>query len=93
MSINEKEKSLFDFFKNREEKETISIDSQDEMQIKNAVFSTIGSAEIMADIFELFTIKFIQAHSEVIDSLAPEYTHDEESLHRYMEYKYKESKI
>ncbi len=92
MKNKENEKSLVDFFKNREVNEALNIDSHDEKQIKNAVFSTIGSAEILADIFELFTIKFIQSQTEVIDSICPDFEQDEDQLMRFLEKKYNESK-
>lgn len=41
-----------------------------DLRIKNAVFSTIDSASLVADIIDLFTSKFIQAQSEVVHNIS-----------------------
>jgi hypothetical protein len=85
---NNNEQSLFDFFKNREENAAISLEKSDDMDIKNAVFSTIDSAETFADIFELFTLKFFESHAEIMNTIPDsQFTVDENTLFEYFEKK------
>jgi hypothetical protein len=65
-----------------------------DVEIKDAVFSTIDSASLVADIIDLFTLKFIQAQAEVINNVPEsEYGNNEkEKLFKFLEKKYKESK-
>jgi hypothetical protein len=65
-----------------------------DVEIKDAVFSTIDSASLVADIIDLFTFKFIQAQAEVINSVPDnEYgANEKEKLFKFLEKKYKESK-
>ena len=65
--MENKEKSLMSLFKQLGKKSEKS--ETPDLTIKNAVFSTIDSASVVADMVDLFTFKFIQAQSEVISSL------------------------
>ena len=38
-------------------------------QIKNAVFSTLDTTSLVADIIDLFTVRFVQAQAEVLDAI------------------------
>ena len=65
-----------------------------DVEIKEAVFSTIDSASLVADMIDLFTFKFVQAQAEVINSVPDsEYgLNEKEKLFKFLEKKYKESK-
>lgn len=65
-----------------------------DLKLKDAVFTTIDSASLVADIVELFTFKFIQAQAEVINSVPDsEYgSNEKEKLFKFLEKKYKENK-
>ena len=73
--MENKEKNLLNLFKQLG-KESEKLETPD-LTIKNAVFSTIDSASVAADMLDLFTFKFLQAQSEVISSLPePENEYD-----------------
>jgi phosphoribosylaminoimidazole carboxylase (NCAIR synthetase) len=55
---------LFKEWGNRTEK----IDLPD-LKLKDAVFSTIDATSLVADIVDLFTVKFVQAQAEVLDAV------------------------
>ncbi len=38
-------------------------------QIKNAVFSTLDTTSLIADMIDLFTVRFVQAQAEVLDAI------------------------
>ncbi len=65
-----------------------------DLKIKDAVFSTIDSASLVADMIDLFTFKFVQAQAEVINSVPEtEYgSNEKEKLFMYLAKKYKENK-
>ncbi|MBL7815782.1 MAG: hypothetical protein JNL70_12280 [Saprospiraceae bacterium] len=65
-----------------------------DFKLKDAVFSTIDATSLVADIVDLFTIKFVQAQSEIVDAIPDsEFGFDEkERVFSFLEKKYKESK-
>jgi hypothetical protein len=88
--------SLFQQLRNKSEKSETP-----DIRLKDAVFSTIDAAGLVADIVDLFTFKFIQAHSEVLDAVpaqdmrtntAPEIHNDKEQFFNFLEKKRKERK-
>ncbi len=62
-----------------------------DFKLKDAVFSTIDATSLVADIVDLFTVKFIQAQSDVIDALPEsEFSLNEnERLFKVMKQKYR----
>ena len=65
-----------------------------DFKLKDAVFSTIDATSLVADIVDLFTVKFIQCQSEVVDAL-PESEfgfNEKERVFKHLEKKYRESK-
>ncbi len=56
--------SLFQQLRNKSEKSETP-----DIRLKDAVFSTIDAAGLVADIVDLFTFKFMQAHSEILDAI------------------------
>ena len=40
-----------------------------DLKLRDAVFSTIDATSLIADIVDLFTVKFIQSQAEVIDAV------------------------
>ncbi len=86
--------SIFQQLRNKTEKSETP-----DMRLKDAVFSTIDAAGLVADIVDLFTFKFIQAQSEVLNTLpaqesslasAPETPKDKEPFFNFLEKKRKE---
>ncbi len=79
--------NLFQQLRSQSEKTEIP-----DFKLKDAVFSTIDATSLVADIVDLFTVKFIQAQSEVIDAVPEsEYSLDEkERLFKVLEKKYME---
>ncbi len=63
-----------------------------DFKLKDAVFSTIDATSLVADIVDLFTVKFIQAQSDVIDALPEsEYSLNEnERLFKVLKQKYRD---
>ena len=65
-----------------------------DFKLKDAVFSTIDATSLVADIVDLFTVKFIQSQSEVVDAV-PESEfgfNEKEHLFKVLEKKFIESK-
>jgi hypothetical protein len=65
-----------------------------DFKLKDAVFSTIDATSLVADIVDLFTVKFVQAQSEVVDAI-PESEfgfNEKDRVFKHLEKKYKESK-
>jgi hypothetical protein len=65
-----------------------------DFKLKDAVFSTIDATSLVADIVDLFTVKFIQAQSEVVDAV-PESEfgfNEKDRFFKHLEKKYKQSK-
>ncbi len=64
-----------------------------DLKLKDAVFSTVDAATLIADMVDLFTFKFLQTQGEVLDAL-PEstYGNEKQNLLRYFEKKYAEKK-
>jgi hypothetical protein len=59
--------------------------------LKNAVFSTLDAATLLADLVDLFTVKLIQSQAEVIDSLpGSDYGNEEKKLYEYYLKKFEE---
>jgi hypothetical protein len=86
------DKNLAKLFQQLRNKSEVS--TPPDVEIKDAVFSTIDSASLVADMIDLFTFKFIQAQAEVINSVPDsEYgPNEKEKLFKFLEKKYKESK-
>lgn len=81
--------NLFQQLGNQSEQEDIP-----DFKLKDAVFSTIDATSLVADIVDLFTVKFMQAQSEVIDAV-PESEfgfNEDDRVFKRLEKKYKESK-
>jgi hypothetical protein len=70
------------------------VETPPDVEIKDAVFSTIDSASLVADMIDLFTLKFVQAQSEVINSVPDnEYgANEKEKVLKFLEKKHKENK-
>ena len=65
-----------------------------DFKLKDAVFSTIDATSLVADIVDLFTLKFIQTQSEVVDAI-PESEfgfNEKDRVFKMLEKKYRESK-
>jgi hypothetical protein len=69
-------------------KQTEKLEMPD-LKLKDAVFSTIDATNLVADILDLFTVKFVQTQSELLDSLpGSDYgIQEEEKLLRFFEKK------
>lgn len=90
--MEKQEKNLADLFQKLSDRHSEKLEMPD-FKLKDAVFSTIDATGLVADILDLFTVKFIQAQSEVIDSLpGNEYGNEKEKLLRYFEQKYQARK-
>ena len=66
-----------------------------DFKLKDAVFSTIDATSLVADIVDLFTVKFIQAQSEIVDAV-PESVfslNEKERLFKVLEKKYMERRF
>ena len=61
-----------------------------DFKLKDAVFSTIDATSLVADIVDLFTVKFIQAQSEIVDAVPEsEFSlNEKERLFKVLEKKY-----
>ncbi len=66
-----------------------------DFKLKDAVFSTIDATSLVADIVDLFTVKFIQAQSEIIDTMPEsEFSlNEKERLFKVLEKKYMERRF
>ncbi len=63
-----------------------------EPRIKAAVFSTIDTTALVADIIDLFTFKFLDTHATMLDAL-PENTYGAKEKQADSAFKYYVSKI
>jgi hypothetical protein len=65
-----------------------------DLKLKDEVFTTLDSASLVADMIDLFTLKFVLAQAEVLDSIPEsEYgVNEKQKLFKYLEKKYKENK-
>lgn len=88
--------SIFQQLRNKSEKSETP-----DLRLKDAVFSTIDAAGLVADIVDLFTFKFIQAQSEVLNTIPAqdiqpntiqEIHNDKEQILNFLEKKRKERK-
>lgn len=66
-----------------------------DFKLKDAVFSTIDATSLVADIVDLFTVKFIQAQSEIVDAVPEsEFSlNEKERLFKVLEKKYMERRF
>ncbi len=81
--------NLFQQLGNQSEKVEIP-----DFKLKDAVFSTIDATSLVADIVDLFTVKFIQAQAEVVDAV-PESEfgfNEKDRVFKHLDKKFKESK-
>ena len=59
--------------------------------LKDAVFSTLDAASLLADIVDLFTVKFIQSQAELLDTIPDsEYGNEQQMLYDYYVRKFEE---
>lgn len=66
-----------------------------DFKLKDAVFSTIDATSLVADIVDLFTVKFLQAQSDVVDAI-PESEfgfNEKDRVFKLLEKKYRENKL
>ena len=63
--MENQEKKLTALFQQLGKKTTV--DTPD-FRLKDAVFSTIDATSIIADVVDLFTLQFVKAQAEVVDS-------------------------
>jgi hypothetical protein len=88
--MENQEKNLANLFQQMGNKTTH--EQTPDLRLKDAVFSTIDATALVADIVDLFTFKFIQAQSEVVDSLpGNEYGNEKDKLFKYLDKKFQES--
>ena len=82
--------NLFQQLRSQSEKTEIP-----DFKLKDAVFSTIDATSLVADIVDLFTVKFIQAQSAVVDAVPDsEYSlNEKERLFKVLEKKYMERRF
>jgi hypothetical protein len=92
--MESREKNLASLFKQLGNKKQEKIDALPDLKLRDAVFSTIDATTLIADIVDLFTIKFVQAHTEVIDNLPhSQYGNEKEKLLRYFEKKWEKAPL
>lgn len=86
--MENQEKKLANLFQQMGNKQSIKLEMPD-FKLKDAVFSTIDATSLIADILDLFTVKFVQAQTEVLDSLpGSDYgIREEEKVFKYFEKK------
>ena len=90
--MENQENNLASLFKQMGNKTTR--DETPDLRLKDAVFSTIDATALVADIVDLFTFKFLQAQSEVVDSLpGNEYGNEKQKLFKYLEKKFQDRNI
>jgi hypothetical protein len=65
-SIMDQEKKLASLFQQLGKK-TTTVDTPD-FKLKAAVFSTIDATSVIADVVDLFTLQFVRAQAEVVDT-------------------------
>lgn len=63
------ENPLKGLFRQMTDKNEEKLELEMPTQIRNAVFSTINTTSLLADIIDLFTVRFVQAHADVIDAI------------------------
>ena len=65
-----------------------------DFKLKDVVFSTIDATSLVADIVDLFTVKFLQVQSDVVDAIPDsEFGFNEKDrVFKLLEKKYRESK-
>ena len=75
-------------------KQTAKVEMPD-LKLKDAVFSTIDAASVIADIVDLFTLQFVKAQAEVVDALPDnDYgINQKDKLLKYFEKKYHEKQL
>jgi hypothetical protein len=61
-----------------------------DLKLKDAVFSTVDATSLVADIVDLFTFKFLETQTVVIDKLpyAGDYGDDKEKLFKFFQKKF-----
>jgi hypothetical protein len=61
-----------------------------DLKLKDAVFSTVDATSLVADIVDLFTFKFLETQTEVIDKLpyAGDYGDEKEKLFKFFQKKF-----
>jgi hypothetical protein len=61
-----------------------------DLKLKDAVFSTVDATSLIADIVDLFTFKFLETQTEVIDNLpnAGDYGDEKQKLFKFFEKKF-----
>jgi hypothetical protein len=64
--MENQEKNLTALFQQLGKKKT-TVDTPD-FKLKDAVFSTIDATSVIADVVDLFTLQFVKAQAEVVDS-------------------------
>jgi hypothetical protein len=87
--MENQEKKLASLFQQLGKKS--GVDTPD-FRLKDAVFSTIDATSVIADIVDLFTLQFVKAQAEVMDSFSEsEYgINEKQKLLKYFEKKYRE---
>jgi hypothetical protein len=61
-----------------------------DLKLKDAVFSTVDATSLIADIVDLFTFKFLETQTAVMDSLpnAGDYGNEKQKLFKFFEKKF-----
>jgi hypothetical protein len=61
-----------------------------DLKLKDAVFSTVDATSLIADIVDLFTFKFLEAQTAVMDNLpnAGDYGNEKQKLFKFFEKKF-----
>jgi hypothetical protein len=65
-----------------------------DFKLKNAVFTTIDATSLVADIVDLFTVKFLQTQADVVDAI-PESEfgfNEKDRVFKLLEKKFRESR-
>jgi hypothetical protein len=72
---------LFEAMRDRSEEQFVM-----PQNLKDAVFSTLDTTSVFADIIDLFTVKFIQAQTELLDAIPNSpYVKEEDNLFDYFQ--------
>jgi hypothetical protein len=80
--MENQEKTLASLFQQLGKKTTV--DTPD-FRLKDAVFSTLDATSVIADIVDLFTLQFVKAQAEVVDSFV-EKEHEDMEKQRLLAY-------
>jgi hypothetical protein len=80
--MENQEKTLTSLFQQLGKKTTV--DTPD-FRLKDAVFSTLDATSVIADIVDLFTLQFVKAQAEVVDSFV-EKEHEDMEKQRLLAY-------